>query len=135
MQITVSLLENQKLEAQFEGYKVPCDQPIANKGDATAPSPFDYFLASTALCAAYFVKAYCVSRGISTNGIQIVQDNTKDTDNKYKYSFDIKVIVPAEFSEKEREGILRSVNGCSVKKAIQQMPDFNAVVVSAQTIV
>lgn len=130
MQIIVSLLENQKLVASFDGYNVPCDQPVSNKGEATAPSPFDYFLASTAFCAGYFVKAYCVSRNISTEGIKIIQSATHADDNKYKYTFDIKVQVPESFSQKDREGILRSVNGCSVKKAIQQLPEFNVEVVS-----
>ena len=130
MQIIVSLLENQKLEAHFDEYTVPCDQPINNKGDATAPGPFDYFLASTALCAGYFVKAYCQTRNISTDGIKIIQNNTKDPENKYKHTFNIKVQVPENFSEKDREGIQRSVDGCSVKKAIQQIPDFNVEVFS-----
>ncbi|MGE8149491.1 LysR family transcriptional regulator, partial [Pseudomonas frederiksbergensis] len=36
-------------------YTVGPDQPIRYKGDGSAPGPFDYFLASSALCAAYFV--------------------------------------------------------------------------------
>ncbi|MDD4976138.1 MAG: OsmC family protein [Bacteriovorax sp.] len=130
MQISISLLENQKLEAHFDGYSIACDQPVSNKGDGSAPGPFDYFLASTALCAGYYVKAYCSSRNISTDGIKIIQNNTKDPENKYKYTFDIKVEVPVEFSQKDRDGILRSIQGCTVKKAIQQMPDFNVEVFS-----
>ena len=129
MEITISLLENQKLEAHFDNHTVLCDQPVNNKGEDSAPSPFDYFLASTALCAGYFVKAYCSSRNISMEGIKIIQNNTKDSENKYKYTFDIKVFVPENFSKKDREGILRSVEGCSVKKAIQQIPEFNVEVV------
>lgn len=131
MHISISLLENQKLEAHFDGYSVPCDQPESNKGDGTAPSPFDYFLASTALCAGYYVKAYCSSRNIPTDGINITQVNTKDPDNKYKHNFEIKVEVPAHFSPKDRDGILRAVEGCTVKKAIQQIPDFKVEVFSA----
>lgn len=109
MLITVHLLENQKLEACFNNYSVPCDQPLDNKGEATAPSPFDYFLASSAHCAGYFVKAYCASRNISIEGITIVQNNTKNSENKYKHIFEIKAHVPAHFTQKDREGILRSI--------------------------
>lgn len=130
MQIIVSLLENQKLEAHFDDYTVLSDQPLSNKGEATAPGPFDYFLASTALCAGYFVKAYCSSRNIPVDGIKIIQNNTKDPENKYKHTFEIKIQVPENFSPKDREGILRSVEGCSVKKAIQQIPDFKVEVFS-----
>lgn len=128
MKITVSMHDNLKLKASFDEYVIHCDQPVSNKGDGSAPSPFDYFLASTALCAGYFVKAYCASRNISAEGIEIIQNNTKDPEIKYKQTFDIKVVVPEHFSEKDREGILRSVQGCTVKKAIELIPEFKVEV-------
>ena len=56
MKINVGFLENLKLEAKFDDFTITTDQPIRYKGDGTAPSPFDYFLASSALCAA---SAFC----------------------------------------------------------------------------
>jgi ribosomal protein S12 methylthiotransferase accessory factor len=124
MEIKVLLKENQKLEAHFDGFTVFSDQPLSNKGDNTAPSPFDYFLASTAMCAGYFIKAYCQPRGIPTDEIQITQINTKDPEVKYKQHINIIVKVPESISEKDRLGIMRSIEGCSVKKAIQQVPEI-----------
>lgn len=128
MEIIVGMQENFKLTANFEGYTIYCDQPLSNNGEGSAPSPFDYFLASTALCAGYFVKAYCKTRDISTEGIKIIQNNVKDPENKFKHSFIIDVKVPEHFSDKDREGILRAIEGCSVKKAIQQLPQFEVKV-------
>ncbi len=125
MEINVSYLGNQKINASFDGFNVVADQPVSNHGENTAPSPFDYFLASTSLCAAYYVKAYCDARILSVEGIKITQVNSKkDPENKYKQTFEIKVEVPASFTQKDKDGIARSVEGCSVKKAIQQMPEF-----------
>jgi hypothetical protein len=59
MEIKVNFLDNLRLEAKFDDFSVIADQPIRYKGDGSAPGPFDYFLASSALCAAYFVKVYC----------------------------------------------------------------------------
>ena len=56
MEIKVNFLDNLRLEAKFDDFTVIADQPIRYKGDGSAPGPFDYFLASSALCAAYFVK-------------------------------------------------------------------------------
>ncbi len=58
MQVSVRFLENLRLAAAFDDFTIIADQPIRYKGDGTAPSPYDYFLASSALCAAYFVKVY-----------------------------------------------------------------------------
>ncbi len=124
MQINVRFLDNLKVEASFDDFSIIADQPIRYKGDGTAPGPFDYFLASSALCAAYFVKVYCVARDIPTEDIKISQDNIIDPENRYKQIFNIKAELPESISEKDKEGILKSIERCTVKKVIQQRPDF-----------
>jgi ribosomal protein S12 methylthiotransferase accessory factor len=96
MEIKVNFLDKLRLEAKFDDFTVIADQPIRYKGDGSAPGPFDYFLASSALCAAYFVKLYCK----------------------------IQVELPGDISEKDRQGILRSIERCTVKKVVQEGPDF-----------
>ncbi len=124
MQINVRFLENLKLEALFDDFSIITDQPIRYKGDGTAPGPFDYFLASSALCAAYFVKVYCIARNIPTEDIKLTQNNIIDPENRYNQTFNIQVELPESISEKDREGILRSIDRCTVKKTIQQSPKF-----------
>lgn len=124
MQINIRFLENLKLEAYFDDYKIISDQPIRYKGDGSAPGPFDYFLASSAMCAAYFVKVYCKSRNIDMSNISVSQDNIVDPENRYKQVFNIKVELPESISKKDREGILKSIDRCTVKKTIQQAPEF-----------
>ena len=131
MEIKVNFLNNLRLEAKFDDFTITTDQPIRYKGDGTAPSPFDYFLASSALCAAYFVKVYCLSRDISTNDIQVSQNNIVDPENRYNQIIEIQVKLPSYIPERERVGILRSVDRCTVKKVVQQTPEFKIVPVTS----
>ncbi|MCL2912728.1 OsmC domain/YcaO domain-containing protein [Shewanella corallii] len=124
MEIKVNFLDNLRLEAKFDDFTVVADQPIRYKGDGSAPSPFDYFLASSALCAAYFVKVYCVSREIPTEGIRLSQNNIVDPENRYNQIFQIHVELPDSISDKDRQGILRSIDRCTVKKVVQTGPEF-----------
>ncbi len=124
MEINVNFLENLRLEAKFDDFTVITDQPIRYKGDGSAPSPFDYFLASSALCAAYFVRVYCKARDIPTENIRLSQNNIVDPENRYNQIFKIQVELPEDISEKDREGILRSIDRCTVKKVVQTGPDF-----------
>jgi ribosomal protein S12 methylthiotransferase accessory factor len=124
MEIKVNFLDKLRLEAKFDDFTVISDQPIRYKGDGSAPGPFDYFLASSALCAAYFVKLYCDTRGIPTDNIRLSQNNIVDPENRYKQIFKIQVELPAELSAKDRQGILRSIDRCTVKKAVQAGPEF-----------
>ncbi len=124
MEIKVNFLDNLRLEAKFDDFTVVADQPIRYKGDGSAPGPFDYFLASSALCAAYFVKLYCQTRNISTDNIRLSQNNIVDPENRYQQIFKIQVELPADISAKDRQGILRSIERCTVKKVVQTGPEF-----------
>jgi len=124
MEIKVNFLDKLRLEAKFDDFTVIADQPIRYKGDGSAPGPFDYFLASSALCAAYFVKLYCVTRNIPTENIRLSQNNIVDPENRYQQIFKIQVELPPDITEKDRQGILRSIERCTVKKVVQAGPDF-----------
>ncbi|WP_163650157.1 OsmC domain/YcaO domain-containing protein [Modicisalibacter sp. 'Wilcox'] len=129
MEIKVNYLENLRQEAKFDDFSVITDQPIRYKGDGSAPGPFDYFLASSALCAAYFVRVYCNARDIPTENIRLSQNNIVDPENRYNQIFRIQVELPSDLSDKDRTGILRSIERCSVKRVIQNNPEFQIEVV------
>ena len=124
MEIKVNFLDKLRLEAKFDDFTVIADQPIRYKGDGSAPGPFDYFLASSALCAAYFVKLYCDTRNISTENIRLSQNNIVDPENRYQQIFKIQVELPSDITELDRRGIMRSIDRCTVKKVVQAGPEF-----------
>ena len=124
MEIKVNFLDKLRLEAKFDDFTVIADQPVRYKGDGSAPGPFDYFLASSALCAAYFVKLYCDTRNIPTDHIRLSQNNIVDPENRYQQTFKIQVELPADISEVDRRGILSAIERCTVKKVVQAGPVF-----------
>lgn len=131
MEIQVNYLDNLRLEAKFDDFSVISDQPIRYKGEGSAPGPFDYFLVSSAMCAAYFVKVYCNARDIPTENIRLAHNNIVDPENRYKQTFKIQIELPEEISEKDRQGILRSIDRCTVKRVVQNNPDFDIEVVES----
>jgi len=131
MEIKVNFLDNLRIEAKFDDFTVISDQPIRYKGDGSAPGPFDYFLASSAMCAAYFVKVYCNSRDIPTENIRLSQNNIVDPEDRYNQIFQIQVELPESISEKDRKGILRSIDRCTVKKVVQTGPEFKVEAVES----
>jgi ribosomal protein S12 methylthiotransferase accessory factor len=131
MEIKVNYLDNLRIEAKFDDFSVIADQPIRYKGDGSAPGPFDYFLASSALCAAYFVKVYCSSRDIPTENIRLSQNNIVDPEDRYNQIFQIQVELPESISEKDRKGIVRSIDRCTVKKVVQSGPEFKVDIVES----
>ncbi len=76
------------------------------------------------MCAAYFVKVYCNARDIPTDNIRLSQNNIVDPENRYKQIFKIQVELPEDISDKDRQGIIRSIDRCTVKKSGANRPGF-----------
>jgi len=130
MKIEVNLLEGQQLEATFGDKKIISDQSVKAGGKAELPEPFDYFLASMPLCAAFFMRKFCQQRDISTEGLKVVQNNENicEEDN-YKKKITLEVTLPEGFPKKYNKAILAAANTCTVKKVIQSIPEFEISVV------
>jgi putative redox protein len=124
MNIEINLLEGQKLQASFGKHHIISDQSMSVGGDEPYPEPFNYFLASMPLCAAFYIRKFCEQREINTQVIRLTQENTNIGEDKYHKAFNITVTLPDDFPEKYKKAVLVAANSCTVKKVIQAMPEF-----------
>ena len=127
MEISVSMLDGQKLSAKFGEHEVISDQSINAGGDAEHPEPFDYFLVSMVLCAGFYARKFCQQREISTEGMTLTQNN-ENVDENGKKLFSIEISLQEGFPAKYKKALIAAVNTCTVKKVIQAVPEFSVVV-------
>jgi ribosomal protein S12 methylthiotransferase accessory factor len=130
-ELVITLPGAKKVDAAFGEYVVRTDQPVSNGGEATAPSPFQLFLASLGTCAGIYVAGFCQKRGVPTDGIRILQRNAFDPETGVIASVDFEILVPKDFPAKYFEALVRVVDQCAVKRAIQAQPKFNVKTVAA----
>lgn len=123
-ELVISLGPNRQVSAQVGAHTVRTDQPLANGGEDTAPSPFQLFLASVGTCAGIFIQGFCAKRGIPYDQIRIVQTSRSDETGTLR-SVDLEVRLPPDFPEKYREAVLKVADQCSVKRAIAAQPEFH----------
>lgn len=128
MEIIVDLLAGQQLKASFGEHEVISDQSVSAGGLAEYPEPFDYFLASMPLCAAFYIRKFCEQRDISTEGIRLTQNNENIAEDKYKKKFSIRVELPETFPTKYKKALLAAANTCTVKKVVQAVPEFEIAI-------
>lgn len=121
MEILVDFPGGSRVDAHFGNFTVPTDQPPV----ASAPMPFDLFLASLATCAGIYVLGFCQKRGLPTDGIQIVQRTHSDPATGMVERIDIEIHVPPTFPEKYRDSLVRAAELCKVKKHLEKPPVFN----------
>lgn len=124
MSIRVFFPGNKKVYAEHNGFTIQTDQPSQGGGDGTAPSPYDYFLASLATCAGIFVKGFCDSRGINADNIELIQSLKYDSVNRRISKINIDINVPEDFPQQHYPALVNVVNHCSVKKTMFDPPEF-----------
>jgi hypothetical protein len=73
MEMIIDFPGGARVDAHFGSYTVKTDQPPMGGGSGSAPTPFAVFLASVGACAGIYVLGFCNQRGLSTDGIRIVQ--------------------------------------------------------------
>lgn len=116
---------NKKVNAKWNGHDIQTDQPVQGGGDGSAPSPFDLFLASLGTCAGIFVKNFCDQRGLSTDKIRIVQKMNFNRSTRLIDQIDLEIRLPEDFPEKYKNAVVKAANMCSVKRHLQEPPQFN----------
>lgn len=115
--------------AHHKEFTITTDQPEANGGTNSAPSPFDLFLASLGTCAGFFALRFCQQRDLDSTGLRLTLDTEHNPEAHRVARVRIAIHLPAGFPEKYRKAILRAVDQCSVKRHILEPPAFEVVTV------
>jgi len=127
MEMKVTFPGGKRVNTEWNGFVIPTDQPVANGGEGSAPTPFDYFLASLASCAGIYVLSFCQQRDIATEGLSITQqmEFVAGEDGKKRVAkVAMEIELPHGFPEKYRNAIIKTAELCTVKKAIINPPEF-----------
>ena len=126
--IEVSFPGGKRVDARVGAFVVRTDQPPELGGEGSAVAPFDLFLASLATCAGLYVLGFCQARGISTEGIALVQQVEVEPATKLPTHIRLLLTLPASFPSGYRAAIARAAESCKVKKTIAAAPRVEVVV-------
>jgi putative redox protein len=121
MEMLIDFPGGSRVDAHFGAFTVATDQPPV----ASAPTPFALFLSSIGTCAGIYVLGFCQQRGLSTEGIRIVERVHSNPTSGMVDTIDLEIQVPAEFPEKYRDSLIRSAELCAVKKHLENPPKFD----------
>lgn len=125
MDMIISFPGGARVNAEFGGYTVPTDQPPQGGGEGSAPTPFALFLSSIGTCAGIYVLGFCKQRGLSTEGVRIVQQAERDPKTGLVDTIRLNIEVPASFPEKYYDALIRAADQCAVKKHLEHPPQFD----------
>jgi ribosomal protein S12 methylthiotransferase accessory factor len=127
MEMKITFPGGKKVNAEMNGTIIPTDQPFAEGGEGTAPSPFIYFLSSLGTCAGIYVLSFCQQRNIDTEGLLLTQKmefSIDETGKKRLSRVILDIMLPPGFPEKYHNAIVKTAELCTVKKVIMEPPEF-----------
>jgi putative redox protein len=119
-----------RVEAKYNGFIVKTDQPIADGGSESAPSPFDLFLTSIGTCTGYYVLSFCQKNNIPTENILLTAHFQRNPKTHLVENIHIDIHVPKDFPEKYINAVVKAASVCSVKKHLENPPAIEIVLVS-----
>lgn len=125
MDMKVTFPHNLRVDAEYQGFTIKTDQPVADGGDGSAPAPFDLFMASLGTCAGIFMLAFMKQRGISTEGAGVTMRSERDPERGMVARVGFELHLPPGFPEKYERAVVRAVEQCSVKRHLHEPPDFD----------
>ena len=123
-EIKVIFAGNKRVNTEYKGFRVETDQPVHQGGDASAPAPFDLFLASLAACAGYYLMAFCQIRKIDTEGISVTMNTEVDPEKRMLSRIIFEAALPPDFPERYINAAVKAMEGCAIKKHFDDPPEF-----------
>ena len=130
MDIKITFPGGKKVNAEHGDWIIATDQPVEAGGEGSAPTPFEFFLASLGTCAGIYVLSFCQQRAIPTEGLELTQrmEFSIAEDGKRRLAkVVIEITLPPAFPEKYRNAVVKAAELCTVKKAIMNPPEFEIV--------
>jgi putative redox protein len=128
MEMLIDFPGGARVDAHFGSFTVHTDQPP----EASAPTPFATFLASIGTCAGIYVLGFCQQRGLTAEGIRILQRMHTNPLSGLVDKINIEIQLPPEFPAKYREAVIRSAELCAVKKHFEQPPQISVTAMAGK---
>jgi putative redox protein len=135
MEMEITFPGGSRVDAQFGPFQVMTDQPIRAGGEGSAPTPFATFLASIGTCAGIYVLGFLRQRGISSEGVRLIQRMRSNPFSGMVEEIEMDIIVPSDFPHKYYEALTRTAELCAVKKHFEHPPSFKVTTKAVQPVV
>ena len=105
-------------EVEIRGHRLPADEPADRGGSDAGPRPTELLAASLATCAAITLEMYAERKGWELGELEVSVDYRSPEEGE-EPSFDVRIRIPAELSDEQRERLLVIATKCPVHKTLK----------------
>jgi uncharacterized OsmC-like protein len=98
------------------------DQPEADGGEDTAPTPTELFVASLASCVAFYARRFLSRHGVPVEGLSVTAEFSMASHPARVGDINLQVQVPAELAPARQSALLAVASHCTVHNTLLQPP-------------
>lgn len=121
--VEVTPVAGDAFEMRVRGHVMTVDQPRADGGRDTAPTPVELFVASVASCTAHYAGRYLDRHGLSRDGLTVQADYRMADDRPARVAA-LSMTVRAPSLPAERLAAMRAVvSHCTVSNTLADAPE------------
>ena len=119
---TVEYLDGERFAIDIRGHSVTVDQPLADGGEDTAPTPTELLVASLASCVAFYARRYLARHRLPTAGLSVSADYTMGTRPVRVADLIVDIQVPDGVPAERRDAVLAVASHCTVHNTLTDHP-------------
>jgi putative redox protein len=112
---------------------ITVDQPVADGGQDTAPTPTELFVASLASCVGFYARRYLARHHLPTAGLAVSADYTLGSRPARVTSVGVDIHVPEGIPAERFNALLAVASHCTVHNTLTDPPEVT-VAVAAQPV-
>ena len=131
--LTVTHLDGDRFRIGIRGHEILVDQPVADGGADTAPTPTELFVASLTACVGFYAHRYLARHGLPVAGLGVTADYATATQPARVSDINISIQVPDGVPEERLGALLAVASHCTVHNSLTVPPTVSIVLVESPT--
>jgi len=120
--ITAEHLDGDRFAISARQHRFTVDQPVADGGDDTAPTPTELFIASLVGCVAFYARRYLARHNLPTTGLRVTGDYEFGSRPARVSDIRVQITLPEGIPDDARDPLLAVASRCTVHNSLASPP-------------
>ena len=128
--LRVRHVDGDRFAIAIRGHVVLVDQPVADGGEDTAPTPTELFVAGLVSCVGFYARRYLARHDLPTGGLTVTGSWTMASRPARVDRIHIELALPDGVPAERRDALLAVASHCTVHNTLVEQPDVEVTLTS-----
>jgi putative redox protein len=121
-EILVRHERDDRFAIDVRGHQIFVDQPIADGGSDTAPTPTELLVAALASCVGFYARRYLARHDLPVEGLTVSASYTMASQPARVGHIDVNIALPQGVPDERRAALLAVASHCTVHNTLVDGP-------------